>query len=216
MPEQSVPHCPQLGSSVAHPMLPQHADPLQLMLQDMQLFGSEARSTQPPQHPGIVNPIVVQSVPHAPQFIRSMVVSTQFPPQQVFEHGMLHMPQLFGSVAASKHILPQQTGVVPMQTLPHMPQLFGSIVVSTQVVPHAICGAVQFVMHMPMEHISGGLIVVQSLVQPPQNMSLLSRSSHMPAQHEGFVKLIVVQSVPMVPVPPEVHPPQLLRSESAS
>src|SRR4029077_17175846 len=116
-------------------------------LHPLQLFTSVVMSTHVPQQ---VSVGAVQTCAQPPQLLTSVVVSTQAPPQQVLLQGLLHLPQLFGSVSASKHKLPQQTGVVPGQTLLQAPQLFGSLLTSMQVVPQAISGEVQLRVQAPV------------------------------------------------------------------
>lgn len=61
-------------------------------------------------------------MPHIPQSLTFVSVSTQTPPQSVEPDGQVHTP-------------PEQD-VPPLQTLPHVPQLLESVLGSTQSEPH--------------------------------------------------------------------------------
>ena len=104
----------------------------------------------------------MQAVPHAPQLLTFVFVSTQAPAQTIWPTGHLqaplkqvwlfmqvapHVPQLVESLFRSTQAPPQalsppaqlaeqtpllHTGVVPEQTVPQAPQFLGSLVVSTQ------------------------------------------------------------------------------------
>jgi len=66
------------------------------------------------------------TVPQTPQFVGSVVVSTQAPPQSVVP------PTQFAPQLPLEHTWP------PGQMVPHMPQLLESICVLTQAVPHSV------------------------------------------------------------------------------
>jgi hypothetical protein len=72
----------------------------------------------PPEH------VPAHSVPQAPQFCGSVLLSTHTPPHSVRFAGQTHAPDT--QVCA------------PEQTLPHVPQLALFTAVSTQVVPHSV------------------------------------------------------------------------------
>jgi hypothetical protein len=66
-----------------------------------------------------------QMLPHVPQLLASVCLSTQPLPQQsgvVEPHTCPHDPQLFLSVVVSLHALPQHVGVPPLHALKHAPQ----------------------------------------------------------------------------------------------
>src|SRR5438132_7841344 len=82
----------------------------------------------PPMH------LPLQFDPHDPQFPRSVFVSTQLDPQQLFPfmHAEPHAPQFALSFVVStqtplQHLSPQ--------TLPHVPQFIGSVLRSRHVAP---------------------------------------------------------------------------------
>jgi len=65
-----------------------------------------------------------QTVPHVPQFVLLVVVSTHVPAHDVSPAGHRHKP--------AWQVVP------PAQTVLHAPQLFGSVSRSTQTLLHAV------------------------------------------------------------------------------
>ncbi len=152
-PPQSFPQEPQLleSLSVSVQLPPQqdgdvpvvHAVP-----HTPQLLMSVAMSVQPsaPQQPGVSKPSSVQSLPHAPQFRTSLVVSEHEDeqhdciPMQAFPH----VPQFFASDDVSSQVPLQQSGTtrlsIVVQSFPiaelHPPQFRTSVFVSVQTPSH--------------------------------------------------------------------------------
>lgn len=104
---------------------------------------------------------VVHVVPHAPQLVGSVRVSTQLPPQSVRPGPHEHVPETHAAVAG--HLIP------------HAPQLRLSELTSTQRPPHDVVGGMHA--HCPaLQAADGGQIVPQ----PPQCKTLDPRSTQLP------------------------------------
>jgi hypothetical protein len=79
-----------------------------------------------------------QLLPHLPQLLTSLVVSTQLPLQSIWPEGHSQAPAL--QICPVLHRRPQAS------------QLEGSVWRSTQLVPHAVCPEGHEVTHRPAEH----------------------------------------------------------------
>jgi hypothetical protein len=111
------------------------------MPQPPQLFGSLVVSTQPEPHetpvvhthmpPVHVRP-VPHAVPHAPQFMESIVGSTQPP---------LHIMR--GEVQLATQVVPEQSGVAPPHAFAHEPQCIGLFITFTHAEPQSISPTAQ-------------------------------------------------------------------------
>jgi hypothetical protein len=135
-----------------------------------QLFGSLSVSTHAAsQQDGLVAPIVVQSVSHAPQFEMSL--------------------------EASEQLLAQHCGMSPPHDSPQTEQFSGSLVTSVHVPSHEVCPGSQAIcpMHWPPMHAAPP----QSLPHEPQLLESLSVSVQPPKQHDGDVPS--VHAVPHAP-----------------
>ena len=98
-----------------------------------------------------------QAAPHLPQFIRSLVRSTQ-PPLQSEKPALHATPQLLFPQAAAAF------GIVG-HAAPHIPQFCGSDAVATQAPPQALWPAGQADLQAPPEQTS---VVAQACPQEPQ------------------------------------------------
>jgi hypothetical protein len=125
-----------------------------------------------------------QAVPHVPQFISSVCVSTQLLPQTLPPSAQLHLPALQVSGAA--------------QAIPHMPQLLLSLCVSTHWVPHTVSPVPPSSghLHAPPMQVVGSL---HALPQMPQFLESTLTSTQAPLQtifaaslhaHLPFVHLV--------------------------
>jgi len=104
----------------------------------------------------------VQSFPHAPQLLTSVVVSEHVDEQQVWDpHEFPQLPQFFASEEVSSHMPPQHAGTtrlsMAVQSLPladaHPPQFVSSVVVSVHTPSHCVgVGAMQPDPHLPAAH----------------------------------------------------------------
>jgi hypothetical protein len=95
-----------------------------------------------PHMPRVQTSSVLHIVPHAPQLVTSLCMSTHTPLQSV-------------SPPEHEHELAEQFWL-GSHIVPHMPQLFGSLRVSTQPPAHIIWPLVQPPvppMHVPLEHV---------------------------------------------------------------
>ena len=148
----------------------------------------------------------VQTLPHPPQLMGSVLVSTHAVPHRV-SVPQLHapavqlspagqtlpqLPQFFASVPTSTqapeqfvvpvgHVAAQapaaQTGEVPLHTLPHSPQFWGSSRVSTQDEPQSFVPVGQPQLPATQTWPDG-----QALPQAPQLAASVWRFVHCPAQ----------------------------------
>lgn len=156
---------------------------LQLLSQLPQWRGSLARSKQsplqlsspaahvhsPPAH--AVASTCWQRSPQAPQFLKSVFVSTQEP---------LHMtPDPFGHWQAPPMQLPL------LHEFPQSPQLFGSLEVSTHVPPHERWPAPQ--RQLPSMQACPAPVQFASLVQWTQRLVAVSHSGVVPLQSASLV-----------------------------
>jgi hypothetical protein len=153
----TVPHAPQLRlfvSRLTH-VLPQSVCPAAVLQP-----GTQA----PPEHISSG----AQALPHPPQLRGSICVSEQASPQSVVFAPQVHW--LFWQLA------PAGQGVL------HAPQLFGSLVRSTQELPHIAstpASVAQLVLQTPCaQTVPAG----HTIPQPPQLFGSLCVSAHEPLQ----------------------------------
>jgi hypothetical protein len=111
-----------------------------------------------PQTPPVQD-VPEQTLPHAPQFDASELVSTQLPPQTVFP---------------APHVQAPLTQLAPLgQALPQPPQFDASVDVFVHVAPHAVIPAEQ-----PQTPPEQPLPVGQTLPQAPQFAGSVLVSTH--------------------------------------
>ena len=144
-------------------------------------------------------------MPHAPQFISSILVSTHImshimPTGQVQDesrqtsppgHAASHAPQLAASrmvfthnpeqsIVGSVHAhSPSTQTFPPLHASPHPPQLALSVCVSTQLAAHSVVAAGQLSMHADAPHTSS---VSHVVIHSPQLSGSSVRSKQTPAQ----------------------------------
>lgn len=121
-----------------------------------------------PHTPNLQTWVIVHAVPQVPQFIRSIAVFTQRPPQFAKVSGQVIVPMHLPPV----HFSPGK------QTSPQVPQFAESVIVSTQSTPHSVSPPLHIApMHLaPEQRWPAGHTVPQA----PQFVSSVWRLEQMP------------------------------------
>jgi hypothetical protein len=132
--------------------------------------GAVDLSTAPPLHceqlPAAQTWSAAQAIPHPPQFIGSLAVSTQTPLQSIEP----------GAHPAGTHT-PKSQAIPAPQGLPHPPQFAGSDITSVQTPSHFTPLPEHVGPHIPAEHSSPA---PHGLSHAPQLVSSVIKSTHAP------------------------------------
>ena len=182
---QTLPHAPQLSSSVAKLT---HTVPHLLSV-----------SGQPVAHfPPLQTSPAAQLVPQPPQFCTSVAVFTHWPLQSFVPAGHEQLDAV--------HVAP------PTQATPHAPQLEPSVTVSTHAPLHTVSGGSHCVWQWPVWQTEPD---PQTVLQVPQLLELLWVSTQAPLQRDCPTRQVHVLLTQLAPLPhASPHPPQFFGSEA--